>query len=59
MGKIHVRDNYHGLTGNYDEDIAVIWLPTKVKISSVVAPACVDWTGKYTVQSGSPGKVNY
>lgn len=49
--------DYFGSVGNYFNDIAVIVLPSKVIISDVVLPVCIDWDRKYTISNGTPGKV--
>lgn len=53
-----MHDDYNGVVGYNAQDIAVIVLPTKVNISNVVLPACIDWDQIYTVRPGSIGKVN-
>lgn len=58
MGLIYLSDKYYGSPGFHAGDIAVILLPTKVIISTVVAPACVDWTNSFTVSDGEIGKVH-
>lgn len=58
MGLIYLREGYYGSSGYHAEDLAIIVLSTKVKISNVVLPVCVDWSKKYSVLNGSIGKVN-
>jgi len=57
VGLIFIKDDYDGDYGNQAVDIAVIVLPTKITLSTVVAPACVDWTQTYTISNGSMGMV--
>lgn len=57
MGLIYLKDGYYGSSGFHAEDIAIIVLPVKVKISNVVLPVCMEWTATFTVPNGSLGKV--
>lgn len=52
-----MHDNFMDFYRNYEYDIAVIVLSTRVTISDVVAPACVAWTKQFTISNGSIGKV--
>lgn len=54
---VYINDDFYGPTGFYANDIAIVVLPIKVKISYMVSPVCLDWTKKYTVPNGSLGKV--
>ncbi|VVC38140.1 Hypothetical protein CINCED_3A020844, partial [Cinara cedri] len=54
---VYLKNEFYGQSGFYAHDIAIIVLPTKVKISNVVLPVCVDWTSKITIPNGSLGKV--
>ncbi|XP_060836526.1 modular serine protease-like isoform X1 [Rhopalosiphum padi] len=54
---IYIKENYYGANGFHAEDIAVIVLKNKVSISVGVAPACVDWTSKFSVPNGAQGKI--
>lgn len=58
MESIHFEDDYYGYEWFYAYDLAVVKLPTNVKISNVVLPVCIDWDKKYTVSNGDVGKVN-
>ena len=55
---IYLREGYYGSSGYYAEDLAVIVLSAKIKISDVVLPVCLDWSKKYSITNGSIGKVN-
>lgn len=57
MELVYINDDYFGHTGFYANDIAIVVLPTKVKISYMVLPICIDWTNKFIVPDGSLGKV--
>lgn len=58
MGLIYLREGYYGSSGYHAEDLAIIVLSSKVTLSNVVLPVCVDWSKKYSVLNGSIGKVN-
>lgn len=54
-----MEPDYLGPHNNYWFDIAVIVLKTKVIISKLILPICIDWTNKNIVSNGSVGKVNW
>ncbi|VVC40317.1 Hypothetical protein CINCED_3A018266 [Cinara cedri] len=55
---IYINNNFFGHTGFYAYDIAVVVLQTKVKISYMVSPVCMDWTDKFSIPNdGSLGKI--
>lgn len=58
MDSIYVEEDYEGDGLNYHHDIAIVKLSTKVTISNLVLPACIDWNKFYNVTSGDMGKVS-
>jgi len=54
---IHLKDGYLGVSGFHAQDIAIIVLQKVVSFNNGVAPACIDWNGKYNVVNGDQGKV--
>jgi len=55
---IYLKEGYYGSSGFHAEDLAIIVLSNKLKLSDVVMPVCVDWSTKYSILNGSIGKVN-
>jgi hypothetical protein len=56
---IYLKEDYHGYSRFYSDDIAFIVLSNRANISSAVAPVCVDWNGRYNVTNGIQGKVSF
>lgn len=52
-----MHPDYFGSIGNYLNDIAIIVLETKAKMSDGIMPACMDWSKKYIISNGELGKV--
>ncbi|VVC38889.1 Hypothetical protein CINCED_3A014439 [Cinara cedri] len=57
VNSIYLEDNYEDSSGYYANDIAIIVLKNNVIISDAVMPVCIDWNRKYTIPSGSIGKI--
>ncbi|VVC24912.1 Peptidase S1, PA clan,Serine proteases, trypsin family, histidine active site,Serine proteases, trypsin [Cinara cedri] len=54
---IYLQDNFEAKFRYYADDIAVIVLENDVIVSDAVMPVCIDWTEKYTIPSGTIGKI--
>lgn len=57
MESIYLNDGYYGSSGFHAQDIAIVVLSVKVKISNAVLPVCIEWTKQFTIPNGSLGKV--
>jgi Trypsin len=40
--KIKIHDAYHGYSGNYDADIAIITLDRSIQYQANISPICLD-----------------
>ncbi|XP_029343825.1 modular serine protease isoform X2 [Acyrthosiphon pisum] len=56
VGLIYLKEGYYGSSGFHAEDLAIIVLSNKLKLSDVVMPVCVDWSKRYSVLNGAVGK---
>jgi len=54
---IYLNEHFSGAHGYFANDIAVIVLSNRVAFSNVVAPICIDWSGRYNILNGVEGKI--
>lgn len=59
MLEVFLKHAYTGFSRSYADDIAVIALKSKVTVSVVVSPVCMNWKSRFNIPNGSFGKVNY
>jgi len=57
---VNIKDTFEDVNGLYREDIAVLVLEYKVRISAIVSPVCMYWetNRNLNIRNGEKGKVN-